>query len=144
MTREEVRRENKEEEGDPRHKQERRRLRDELLRSEGLRAVRKADCVVVNPEHVAVAIRFDRDIMQAPQVVAKGEDLMAEAIRREARLAGVPIVRNVPLARALCELDEGTEIPSELYEAMAEVLRFVYRIGGQPIAEGPVAPGERR
>src|SRR5262249_49817421 len=100
MTREEVRREAKESEGDPHHKAERQRLPRELLQQRMLAAVRKADFVVVNPDHIAVAIRYDRDGDEAPVVLAKGERLLAERIKEEARRAGVPIFRDVALARS--------------------------------------------
>jgi flagellar biosynthetic protein FlhB len=134
MTREEVRREIKETEGDPRHKAERQRLHREVLEQRMLADVRKADFVVINPEHIAVALRYDRDGQGAPVVVARGERLLAERIKEVAREAGVPIFRDVPLAHALAALQEGDEIPEPLYEAVAEILRVVY---GEP------APGRR-
>ena len=85
--------------------------------------VRKADFVVVNPDHIAVALRYDRDGEAAPVVVARGERLLAERIKQVAREAGVPIFRDVTLARSLRELPEGAEIPAALYEAVAEILR---------------------
>ena len=88
--------------------------------------VRKADFVVVNPDHIAVALRYDRDGEAAPVVVARGERLLAERIRQAAREAGVPIFRDVTLARSLRDLPEGQEIPAALYEAVAEILRAVY------------------
>jgi flagellar biosynthesis protein FlhB len=88
--------------------------------------VRKADVVVVNPDHIAVALRYDRDGEAAPVVVARGERLLAERIKQVAREAGVPIFRDVTLARSLRELAEGAEIPAALYEAVAEILRAVY------------------
>ena len=135
MTREEVKREHKESEGDPRHKQERQRLHRDLLRHQMVEAVRTADCVIVNPDHIAVALKFDEAAMGAPQVVAKGERLVAQQIKEVARHHGVPIYRDVPLARALNELELGDEIPEALYEAVAEVLRFVYANSGAD-AEG--------
>ncbi len=144
MTREEVKREAKESEGDPHHKAERQRLHREILESQMLEQVRLADCVIVNPTQIAVAIRYEKDRMEAPEVVAKGERLLAERIREEARRHGVPILRNVPLARALVGLDVGAQIPADLYEAVAEVLRFVYGLGGTTAARGgpgPEGPG---
>jgi flagellar biosynthetic protein FlhB len=88
--------------------------------------VRKADFVVVNPDHIAVALRYDRDGDAAPVVVASGERLLAERIKQVARESGVPIFRDVTLARSLRGLPEGEEIPAALYEAVAEVLRVVY------------------
>jgi flagellar biosynthesis protein FlhB len=129
MTREQVKQEHKEQEGDPQHKAERRRLHQELLRHAMIEAVRQADCVVVNPAHIAVALRWDQASMAAPEVVAKGHDLVAAEIREVARQFGVPIYRDVPLARALDGLELGDQIPESLYEAVAEVLRFIAASG---------------
>jgi flagellar biosynthesis protein FlhB len=125
MTREEVKREHKESEGDPETRGERRRLQRELSEQQMVAEVRKADFVVVNPEHIAVALRYDPNGDAAPVVVAKGERLVAERIKQIAREAGVPIFRDVSLARSLVELAEGGEIPAALYEAVAEILRVV-------------------
>jgi flagellar biosynthesis protein FlhB len=135
MTKEEVRREHKESEGDPQHRAERQQLHRELLEQRMVDDVRKADFVVVNPDHIAVALRYDRDGEAAPVVVARGERLMAERIKQVAREAGVPIFRDVTLARSLRDLPEGTEIPAALYEAVAEILRAVYGMA----AAGPGA-----
>lgn len=110
--------------------------------------VRKADFIVVNPEHIAVAIRYDREGSAAPVVVARGEALVAERIKAEAREAGVPIFRDVSLARALREVQEGDEIPQALYEVVAEILRVVYggaEVTGQapPPAASSSAPPDR-
>ncbi|MCC6749816.1 MAG: EscU/YscU/HrcU family type III secretion system export apparatus switch protein [Deltaproteobacteria bacterium] len=129
MTREEVKREQKESEGDPQHKGERRRLHREILEQRMLERVAKADCVIINPVRIAVAIEYDENSMGAPRVVARGERIVAAKIRAMARKHGVPIVRNVPLARALVDLELDQEIPSELYEAVAEVLRFLQGLG---------------
>jgi len=125
MTRDEVRRETKEDEGDPNHRAERRRRHRALVEAG---PVARAAVVIVNPTHLAVALRHDRDGDDAPRVVAKGSGLAAARIRSAARLAGVPIVRDVPLARALHRLAEvGDEIPEESYEAAAAVLAHLYR-----------------
>jgi flagellar biosynthesis protein FlhB len=126
MTRDEVKREAKESEGDPSHRAERQRLHRELLEQRMVAEVRKADFVVVNPDHIAVALRYDREGNAAPVVVASGERLIAERIKAVARQAGVPIFRDVTLARSLRDVPEGEEIPVALYEAVAEVLRVVY------------------
>jgi type III secretion protein U len=124
MTRDEVRREHKEDEGDPAHRAERRRLHRAVVEAG---AVARATVVVVNPTHVAVALRHDRGGEDAPRVVAKGTGLAAARIRSAARRAGIPIVRDVPLARAIHRLAEvGDEIPEELYEAAAAVLAHLY------------------
>jgi flagellar biosynthetic protein FlhB len=160
MSREEVKREYKDSEGDPHHKAERQRLHRELLERRMVAEVRKADFVVVNPDHIAVALKYDRDGDAAPVVVAVGERLLAERIKEVAREAGVPIFRDVSLARALRDVAEGDEIPVELYEAVAEILRVVEGLGEAPapepgaqaaappaVAQGPsersAAPGAR-
>jgi type III secretion protein U len=152
MTRTEVRRERKENEGDPRHKAERQRLHRALAEQRMLADVRKADFVVVNPDHIAVALQYDRGGDAAPVVLARGERLLAEKIKEVAREAGVPIFRDVNLARALGTLEEGDEIPEALYQAVAEILRVVYEQGGEgdrtgipsPPAAAAPAPGWRR
>ena len=139
MTRDEVRRERKESEGDPAHRAERRRLQRELLEQRMVADVRKASLVVVNPEHIAVALRYDARADAAPVVVASGERLLAEQIKQVARQAGVPIFRDVTLARSLRKLPDGEEIPAALYEAVAELLRTVQ--GLQPAAAPSAAQG---
>jgi len=134
MTRDEVKREYKESEGDPSHRAERQRLHRELMEQRMVAEVRKADFVVVNPDHIAVALRYDRDGEAAPVVVARGERLLAERIKQVAREAGVPIFRDVTLARSLRDLPEGAEIPAALYEAVAEILRAVYAMNAGPVA----------
>jgi type III secretion protein U len=124
MTRDEVRREHREDEGDPQHRAERRRIHRALVEAA---PVSRATCVVVNPTHVAVALHHARDEADAPRVLAKGLGASAARIRSAARRAGVPIVRDVALARALYRLAEvGDEIPEELYEAAAAVLAHLY------------------
>jgi flagellar biosynthesis protein FlhB len=146
MTREEVKRDYKEAEGDPVHRGERQRLHRELLEQRMIDDVRRADFVVVNPDHLAVALRYDPEGDAAPVVVAKGERLVAERIKQIAREAGVPIFRDVGLARSLAELAEGGEIPAALYEAVAEILRVVQGLGAAATPEGApaAAVGERR
>jgi flagellar biosynthetic protein FlhB len=97
---------------------------------------------VVNPDHIAVALRYDRAGDAAPVVLACGERLVAERIKEVARQAGVPIFRDVTLARSLRHLPEGEEIPAALYEAVAELLRLVYALGEPAPAplESPSAP----
>jgi flagellar biosynthetic protein FlhB len=144
MTRDEVKRESKESEGDPSHRAERQRLHRELMEQRMVAEVRKADFVVVNPDHIAVALRYDRDGDAAPVVIASGERLLAERIKQVAREAGVPIFRDVTLARSLRGLPEGEEIPAALYEAVAEVLRMVYAMSepaGEATSAGPPPSG---
>jgi flagellar biosynthesis protein FlhB len=140
MTREEVKREYKESEGDPSHRAERQRLHRELMEQRMVAEVRKADFVVVNPDHIAVALRYDRDGEAAPVIVARGERLLAERIKQVAREAGVPIFRDVTLARSLRDLPEGAEIPAALYEAVAEILRAVYAMAAPPPSPASSAP----
>jgi flagellar biosynthetic protein FlhB len=128
MSKYDVKQEYKQQEGDPQMKGQRRQLAHELLFSGGMQNVKNADAVVVNPEHIAVAIKYDQDKDKAPKVVAKGMRKHAEAIKELAKQYGVPILRNVPLAQALNKLDIDEDVPEDLYEAVAEVLSFVYKI----------------
>jgi len=126
MTREEVRREQREEEGDPQQRAERRRLHRELLAQRMVLDVPRATCVIVNPTHVAVALRYEEeDPDGAPVVLAKGEGDLARRIVAAARAAGIPVLRNAAVARSLLACELGAAIPERLYEAVAEVLRIV-------------------
>jgi flagellar biosynthesis protein FlhB len=125
MTKEEVRREHKETEGDPQHKAARKRLHQEILEHDMVERVKGASLVVVNPTRIAVALRYDAAQDGAPRVVARGERLLAARIREVARQAKVPIFHDVPLARALHQLAPGDEIPEALYVAVADLLRAV-------------------
>ena len=128
MSKHDVKQEYKQTEGDPHIKGQRRQLAEELLMHGSIEDVKNADVVVVNPEHIAVALRYNDDEEAAPRVMAKGQRVMAERIKEVARQFGVPIMRNVPLAHALHDVEIGEEIPEELYEAVAEVLNFVYQL----------------
>ena len=128
MTKHEVKEEYKETEGNPMHKSLRRQRHREILMQAMMDAVRRANVVVVNPTHLAVALSYERDQMAAPTVVAKGADLMAAQIRKIAEESEVPIMRDVPLARSLYELEIDAEVPEELYESVAVVLRWVYKL----------------
>ena len=128
MSKYDVKQEYKQSEGDPHHKAERRRFHQEILSSSGAAAVKGASAVIRNPDHIAVAIKYDKDKGDAPQIVAKGSRIWAEKILDAAKEYGVPVVRNVPLAQALNKLEIGDEIPEELYEAVAEVLNFIYNL----------------
>lgn len=130
MTKQEVLREHRESEGDQSQKGERRRLHQEVLEEAMLDRVRTADVVIVNPDHIAVALRYaPEDEDDAPVVVASGLDHLARRIIEVARRHGVPVLRDVELARSLSGLEVGTQIPEELYEAVAEILRFVTEHG---------------
>jgi flagellar biosynthetic protein FlhB len=128
MSKQELKDEYKETEGKPEHKHALRHRHQEILMQNMSAAVKKADAVIVNPTHIAVALRYDEKTMNAPTVVAKGAELMAAQIRELAREAGVPVCRDAPLARALYHLEIDEEIPEELYEAVAVILRWVYEL----------------
>jgi type III secretion protein U len=129
LTREEARREQREDEGDPALRGERRRLHRGVVEAG---PISRATVVVVNPTHLAVALRHDRGGPDAPRVVAKGAGRAAARIRSAARRCGVPVVRDVLLARALHRLVEvGEEIPEDLYHAAAVVLAHLYGLGGR-------------
>jgi flagellar biosynthetic protein FlhB len=141
MSREELREEHKDAEGSPEIKSRVRRAQQALARRRMMQEVPKADVVVMNPTHYAVALRYDEQRMRAPVVVAKGRDLIALRIRELATEHHVPTIEAPPLARALhasCEL--GDEIPARLYAAVAKVLTYVYqlrsarRLGARPPA----------
>lgn len=128
MSKEEVRRENKEEQGDPVIRSARRRFAREVAFGQMLRDVAKASVVVTNPTHIAIAIRYDDVESPIPTVVAMGQDKVAERIKAIAAEAGVPVVENKPVARALHKAAKvGSVIPLELYMAVAEILAYVYR-----------------
>ena len=128
MTKEEVKEEMKSSEGNPQVKAARRRKRA-TSKAKQLAEVIKADVVVTNPTHIAVALRYDRKTMRAPKVVAKGIRLNAQRIREIAHRHQVPIMENKPLARMLFKHARvGGEIPAQLFAAVAEVLAWVYRV----------------
>jgi flagellar biosynthetic protein FlhB len=129
MTKQEVRQESKEMEGDPQIKARIRSLQREAARRRMMQAVPKADVVVTNPMHFAVALKYEERTMGAPQVVAKGSQLVAERIKELARENRVPIVEAPPLARALHRHAEvGDTIPGTLFTAVAQVLAYVYQL----------------
>jgi flagellar biosynthetic protein FlhB len=131
MTRQEVKEELKQTEGDPHVKARLRSLRLERARRRMMAAVPQADVVVTNPTHFAVALKYDQARMSAPVVVAKGVDLLAQRIRELAQKHGVPVVENPPLARALYLVDLDREIPVEHYRAVAEIIGYVMRLRGR-------------
>lgn len=127
MTKEEVKREQKEAEGDPQDKQNRKRAHREIVEHGTLEEVRRADVLVVNPTHIAVALLYDEEAgADAPEVLARGGDHLARRMIAAAQEAGVPVLRDVPLARSLFELEVGEVIPEGLYDAVAAVLRAAY------------------
>jgi flagellar biosynthetic protein FlhB len=134
MTRQEVKEERKTYEGDPLVKSRLRQRMQELLSRNMLRNVPSADVVVTNPTHFAVAMEYDRLTMEAPTVIAKGQDNLAFRIREIAEEAGVPLVENKPLARALyAEVEIGDAIPEKFYEATVVVLKQVYEMTGNVV-----------
>lgn len=129
MTKEEVKREAKEEDGDPVLRGQRKRRHRELLRNQARAEVPRADALVVNPTHIAIAIRYRKDEGRAPRVTAKGKGVLAELMRDLARENGIPIVQDVPLARLLYrKVKVGRAIPAQTYKAVAAILAFVYRV----------------
>ncbi len=142
MSLEEVKREHKENEGDPHIKGRRRQRQRELAQRNSIAAVPRADLVVMNPTHYAVAIQYDDASMGAPRVIAKGADLIAMKIRDVARAHDVPVLQSPMLARALyahTEID--AEIPSALYTAVAQVLAYVYQLKAALAGRGAM-PGD--
>jgi flagellar biosynthetic protein FlhB len=129
MTRHEVTDERKSMEGDPEIKARRFRMARQMALQRVNQAVPKADVIVTNPTHFSVALRYDAETMAAPRVVAKGVDFLAMRIRQIAMTHGVPIVERPPLARALYYgVEVGRDVPAEHYQAVAELLAYVYRL----------------
>ena len=128
MSKEDVKQEYKEQEGDPHVKHMRKHLFQQLMHESVAHNVPKATVVVANPTHLAVALRYDEAHMQAPRVTAKGQDSMALRILDIAKQNKVPIVHNIGLAHSLFDLEIGLDIPEDMYEAVAEVLNFVYQL----------------
>lgn len=140
MTKEELKQEYKEQEGDPQLKGRIRARQREMARRRMMAAVPKADVVVTNPTHYAVALKYEANSMGAPTVVAKGADLVAAAIRELAEENDVPLLEAPPLARALFRHTElGEQIPAALYTAVAEVMAYVYQLNHY-LAQGGLPP----
>lgn len=132
MTKQEVKDEMKAMDGDPVVKQRRRRIQMELMRQRLRRTVPQADMVITNPTHLAIALKYDAAIMPAPRVVAKGADEVALLIREIASRCGIPVVERKALARVMyAQVLVGQYIPEKFYQAVAEVLAYVYRITGR-------------
>ena len=128
MSKEEIKQEYKEEEGDPHVKGHRKALYMALLRENAVKQVPKAKAVVVNPTHIAVALRYEEAKMNAPRIAAKGEMFLAKKIIEIAKSHNVPVIRNITLARSLFTLELEEEIPEELYETVAEILNLASRL----------------
>ena len=131
MTKQELKEEFKESEGDPHIKAQIRGIQQEMARKRMMAEVPKADVVVTNPTHLAVAIRYDAKEMDSPMVIAKGADLIALKIREIAAEHEVPVIENPPVARILHKLDLGQHIPENLFKAIAEILAHVYSLKGK-------------
>ena len=132
MSKQEVKDEHKEQDGDPKVKSRIRNLRLERHRTRMMAAVSRASVIVTNPTHYAVALEYDMDTMAAPVVTAKGVDFLAKRMRQVAEIHDVPIVENPPLARALyAAVDIDHPIPTEHYKAVAEVIGFVMKLKGK-------------
>ncbi|WP_321926247.1 type III secretion system export apparatus subunit SctU [Burkholderia sp. BCC1998] len=129
MSKDEIKREHKQDEGDPVIKGERRRIARELATSAPRPKVSAANVMLVNPTHYAVAVRYAPDENPLPVIIAKGYDEEAARLRREAQAANVPIVGNPPVARALYKVELGAPIPEELFETIAAILRWVDSLG---------------
>ncbi len=128
MTKQEQKEEFKESEGDPHIKGRIRSLQQQMARKRMMAEVPKADVIITNPTHLSVAISYQRGKMDAPRIVAKGADHLALRIREMAREHGVPLVENVPVARALYKIEVGQEVPEEMFKAVAEILAYVYSL----------------
>jgi flagellar biosynthetic protein FlhB len=148
MSRHDIIEEQRETEGDPRIKARLRQIRTVRARKRMLAAVPKATVVITNPTHYAVALAYNKAKHDAPRVVAKGVDTLAARIREVAEENRVPVVSNPPLARALYRVEVDTEIPAEHYQAVAEIIAYVWRLG-RPMREvhqertgaGTISPG---
>ncbi|HIP39819.1 MAG TPA: flagellar biosynthesis protein FlhB [Desulfocapsa sulfexigens] len=128
MTKQEVKEEFKEMEGDPYIKSQIRRIQQEMAKNRMMSEVPEADVIITNPTHLSVAIKYDTASMDAPVVVAKGADHVAMRIRELARENDIPIIENPPVARLLHKIDLGAVIPEELFKAVAEILAHVYSL----------------
>jgi len=132
MTKQEIKEEYKQSEGDPQIKGKIRQKMQEVSRRRMMQDLPKADVVITNPTHYAVAIKYDPEVADAPLVIAKGEDYLAARIKEIAKENHIEIVENKPLARMLyANVDVGQAVPPELYQAVAEVLAFVYHLQGK-------------
>lgn len=131
MSKQEIREDLKEQQGNPQIKLRIRRIQRDMARRQMMKEIPTATAVIVNPTHFAVAIRYKLETGGAPKVVAKGKNYLAQRIRQRAILSQVPIVENAPLAQALYKsVEVGQEIPANLYRAVAEILAYIYRLMG--------------
>ena len=138
MSLQDIKEEHRESEGDPRLKAKLRQIRMARARRRMMAAVPTATVVITNPTHYVVALTYDRDKQSAPRVVAKGTDDVAARIRAMAADHGVPMVANPPLARALYTLELDAEVPAEHFQAVAEIIAYVWRLGGHAKRRGNI------
>jgi len=132
MTKQELKEEFKQSEGDPHIKAQIRSIQQQMARKRMMADVPKADVIVTNPTHISIAIRYDAKEMSAPVIIAKGTDLVAMKIREIAREHEIAIIENPPVARLLHKLDIGENIPEDLFKVVAEILAHVYSLKGKP------------
>lgn len=145
MSRRDIRQELKENEGDPYVRQQRRQVHQEWSQRHAAAAAREANVLVVNPTHVAVAIDYDRQTCPVPTIAAVGQDETARAMRQAAEEAGVPVVRNVPLARDLLARGEvGELVPADLFDVIADVVLWAREVRDELAHAGPPVSGRRR
>ena len=129
MSKEEIKEEFKQTEGDPLIKSKIREKQKKMAFTRMMQDVPKADVIITNPTHIAIALKYDQESYFAPILLAKGENIIAENIKKKGKENSIPIVENKPLARAIYKTVEiGDIIPEELYEAVAEVLAYVYSL----------------
>jgi flagellar biosynthetic protein FlhB len=131
MSKQEIKDEYKQLEGDPQVKGQRQQLYQEIGQHNMVQDVKNASVVIVNPDEIAVALTYDNKTMNAPRVTAKGRNEIAKSIKEIAKEYDIPIVTNVNLAHSLLALDLGQDVPENLYEAVAEVLRYIYELSGK-------------
>ena len=130
MSHQEVKQEHKNSDGDPHQKAKRKSLHKQLSAGGAARGGQKATAVVVNPTHLAIALRYAEDECEAPYIVARGREEDALKIRKEAEALGIPVIRDIPLARSLIHYDVGEEVPEELYQAAAAILKVALEVNG--------------
>lgn len=128
MTKQELKEEYKEREGDPQIKQRVRMIQREMSKKRMMNQVPQSDVIITNPTHYAVALQYRREAMDAPVVVAKGADLVAKKIKEVGKLHDVPLIENPAVARALYQVELGQTIPEEMFKAVAEILAYVYKL----------------
>jgi flagellar biosynthetic protein FlhB len=140
MSKQELKDEHKESDGNPEMKNRVRQMQHQMSRRRMMEDVPKADVIIVNPTHFAIALRYEDGTMNAPRVIAKGVDVLAQQIRLIADAHRVPLVEAAPLARALYHTTQvGKDIPASLFVAVAQILAYVYRLK-QAVALGDLPP----